>query len=107
MHVPSALLLIFSLARLVHASVTVYGQIPFGQTTRVSAAPGSATTTLAAYDDTTLDPPPIPNPAPARDIGLQLQKVAGDVQGLSIPHAGGGAFWGFSIEMSVISQVRE
>ena len=87
----------------VHA-VTVYGQIALGfSTTSAAHAP---TSTPNAYNNTRLIPPPIPNPAPASSFSLILQQDAAVVDGLSIPHVGG-CFWGFSIEMSVISQVRK
>ena len=87
----------------VHA-VTVYGQIALGfSTTSAAHAP---TSTPNAYNNTRLIPPPIPNPAPASFFSLILQQDAAVVDGLSIPHVGG-CFWGFSIEMSVISQVRK
>src|SRR6266545_1801833 len=84
-------------------AVTVYGQLPLGQT--VTAA-RPAQTVLAAYNDTQLTPPAVPNPAPARQFTLTLQRDATAVNGLSIPHVGL-SFFGFSIEMSVVSQVRE
>ncbi|KAF8949995.1 glycoside hydrolase family 79 protein [Flammula alnicola] len=82
-------------------AVTVYGQIPLAQT---ASAASATTTTAAAYDETQLQPPAIPSPKPATAYTLQLQRDATGVNGLSIPHVGVG-FWGFSIEMSVISQV--
>ncbi len=95
----------FSTAR----AVTVYGQIPLAQTLSATATDSSAATatTLAAYDKTELTPPALPSPNPgANAYTLSLEKSAASVQGLSIPHVGGG-FWGFSIEMSVVSQVCE
>ena len=83
--------------------VTVYGQIPLGQT---RSADNPQATTAAAYNDTLLTPPAVPSPAPATAFQIQVQRDAANTPGLSIPH-NGGAFWGFSIEMSVISQVRE
>jgi hypothetical protein len=90
-------------------AVTVYGQIPLAQTIGANPSAGSAvqaTKTLAAYDNTVLTPPALPSPPPAAAYTLSLPKDAGQVNGLSIPHVGG-SFWGFSIEMSVISQVCE
>jgi hypothetical protein len=87
--------------------VTVYGQIPLGLTASQTASSSNApTTTPAAYNDTRLVPPPIPSPVPANAFTLSLQQSSTAVNGLSIPHVGG-SFWGFSIEMSVISQVRK
>jgi hypothetical protein len=88
----------------VQAQVTVYGQIALGFTTTSSNAP--AATSPAAYNDTILIPPAIPSPAPANIFALTLQQDASVVSNLSMPHVGV-CFWGFSIEMSVISQVRK
>jgi len=85
------------------AQITVYGQIPLAQT--LSASDPTATT-LAAYNDTMLVPPPIPLPPPPNVYTLQLQRDASAVTGLSMPHVGA-SFFGFSIEMSVINQVCE
>lgn len=104
----AALALLGSVLTTAHA-VTVYGQIPLAQTISANPSAGSAvpaTKTLAAYDNTVLNPPALPSPPPAAAYTLSLQKDAGAVNGLSIPHVGG-SFWGFSIEMSVISQVCE
>lgn len=85
---------------LAQAQITVYGQIPLGLESLTPTA------TPAAYNNTILVPPPIPSPAPANAFTLSLQQSSTAVNGLSIPHVGG-SFWGFSIEMSVISQVRK
>ena len=85
-------------------AVTVYGQIALGFTTSAARAP--STTAPAFNNSTRLIPPAIPNPAPPSSFTLTLQHDAAVVDGLSIPHSGG-CFWGFSIEMSVISQVRK
>jgi hypothetical protein len=85
----------------VRAAVTVYGQVPLGLS---SAAAAAAYTPAAEYDSTVLMAPPVPSPATSQ-FAIQLQSSASDVIGLSIPH--GGSFWGFSIEFSVINQVRE
>ncbi|KXN82401.1 hypothetical protein AN958_02606 [Leucoagaricus sp. SymC.cos] len=82
------------------ASVTVYGQAPLAQTL---SAPGAATTTLAAYNDTELVPPPVPTGL-NRNFKVDLQQSAVNVPNLSIPHKTA-SFFGFSIEMSVISQL--
>ncbi|KAJ7266877.1 glycoside hydrolase superfamily [Mycena haematopus] len=83
------------------ASVTVYGQIPMG----ISSALSSTATPAAAYDTTILDPPPVPDPAPPTSFVLTLQSLASTVSSgvLSIPI--NGTFLGFSIEMSVITQL--
>jgi len=94
-------------------SLTIYDQIPLYQlrasveataTGTATAAAGPATQTLPAYDKTRLVPPPLPQPMPATAFTLELPVAATGMQGLSIPHVGGG-FYGFSIEMSVLSQV--
>ncbi|KAF5319596.1 hypothetical protein D9619_008683 [Psilocybe cf. subviscida] len=51
-----------------------------------------------------LVPPPLPSPKPPVEFDLTLQRDASAVKGLSIPHVGRG-FWGFSIEMSAISDL--
>ncbi|KAI6017864.1 glycoside hydrolase family 79 protein [Pisolithus marmoratus] len=99
------LLLVHSLSvfGIVHGAVTVYGphvQQPFGSQT-VTAASASYTG-AATYDQTVLTPPPIPNPPPPTSFGVQLQ-TGGAATGLSIPQSG--AFFGFSIEFSVVIQV--
>lgn len=82
------------------ASVTVY---TIGHTT--ATAQSASYTGSAAYDSTILNAPPIPNPAPPTEFSLQLQSSSQAVQGLSIMQSG--SFLGFSIETSVINQVRE
>lgn len=84
-------------------AVTVYGQAPLAAT---STAPGAKYTGLKAYDPTVLNPPPIPNPAPAAQYTIQLIQNANGVTGLSVPTISG-SFLGFSIEVSVINQVCE
>ncbi|RPD63414.1 glycoside hydrolase family 79 protein [Lentinus tigrinus ALCF2SS1-6] len=86
-------------------AVTVYGQAgqqPIGTSTgsATSALPSS---TSAAYDTLVLNPPPLPNPLPPNQFGVQLAADAVNVNGLSIPQSG--AFFGFSVEMSVVNQV--
>lgn len=89
----------------VYADVTIYGQVPLAETqsATTTSVPQS---TPGAYDDSVvLTPPPVPtglNLAPKID----LQRDAVALQGLSIPHTLG-SFFGFSIELSVISQLRE
>jgi hypothetical protein len=96
--------ILFSLFSLVHGSVTVYSQIPFGASATASGAAASYTG-AAAYDPTVLAAPALPNPLPATQFTLQLQQSAAAVPGLSILQSG--SFYGFSIEMSVINQVSE
>jgi hypothetical protein len=90
------------LAVVVVAQVTVYGQAPLWQT----ASAATPTASPNAYNNTILTPPPVPSPPPAANYNLPLLRAATSVSNLSIPHVGG-SFFGFSIEMSVISQVRE
>lgn len=82
-------------------AVTVYGQEPLGATKTLQ--PGSSYTGLPAYDPTTLTPPvvsPLPGP-----YFLQLTNDVTAVGGVSIPMKG--TFLGFSIEVSVVNQIRE
>lgn len=98
-------LLCFAPLASVHGQITVYSQVPLGQMgSETSTSADPAATTLAAYNDTLLQPPPVPNPAPPTQFTLELQTNAGAVTGLSIPHQDG-SLWGFSIEMSVVTQV--
>ncbi|OBZ74675.1 hypothetical protein A0H81_05580 [Grifola frondosa] len=85
-------------------AVTVYSQQPLAPTS-TNVASGAIYTGLKAYDPTVLNPPPLPNPLPATEFGIQLASNANNVAGLSIPLSG--AFFGFSIEMSVANQVSE
>lgn len=87
------------------AAVTVYGQIPLAQTSTASGP--AATPPLAAYDDTVLLPPDIPqgDQKPGTAFTLELQQNRNNMFGASIPQRGD--FYGFSIEMSVINQVRK
>jgi hypothetical protein len=98
---------LLALAGRAAAAVTVYSQQPLGQATATATVSGVAAnyTGSAAYDPTVLNPPPLPDPKPAGQFGLQLQASADAMPGLSIPQKG--TFMGFSIEMSVINQVRE
>lgn len=100
---PTLLVSLTSLIPVSYASVTVYSQQPIGANTATAAAANY--TGAAAYDPTILQVPPIPNPAPATQFTLQLQQQAQAVQGLSIQQSG--SFMGFSIETSVVNQVRE
>jgi hypothetical protein len=97
-----SLIFLCSTLAFAQARVTVYTQIALGFTN--SNAP--VATSPAAYNNTRLVPPAIPRPAPANSFSLTLQQSAAVVNNLSMPHVGG-SFWGFSIEMSVISEVRK
>ncbi|EGN92294.1 glycoside hydrolase family 79 protein [Serpula lacrymans var. lacrymans S7.3] len=98
-----SLLCYLSFLSVAQASVTVYSQVRLGSPTGTASGSAASYTGAAAYDPTILNPPPIPSPAPATQFTLQLASSAQNVQGLSIPQPG--AFFGFSIEMSVINQV--
>lgn len=87
------------------AAVTVYNQVPFGQVTNTASAVGAQYTGAAAYDPTVLNPPAIPNPPPPNAFNLPLFSTNTTQAGLSILISG--SFFGFSIEMSVVNQVRE
>lgn len=87
------------------AAITVYGQIPLGQTTSTSSTAGASATVLAAYNTTVLNPPAIPSPALPTTFTVALESANTSVSGLSIPQSG--SFYGFSIEMSVLTQIRE
>ncbi|KAF8576860.1 glycoside hydrolase family 79 protein [Ramaria rubella] len=80
--------------------VTIYTQLPLlGATPTTSALPTD--TAAAAFDNTSLVPPPIPSPPIPTQFPIQL--FSGGMQGLSIPQSG--AFVGFSVELSVANQV--
>ncbi|KAJ7104505.1 glycoside hydrolase family 79 protein [Mycena belliarum] len=83
----------------VAALVTVYGQIPLG----ITSALAPTATVAAAYNTTVLDPPEVPNPAPPTSFTLTVPSANTSVTGLSIPIKG--TFYGFSVEMSVITQL--
>ncbi|KAH9927381.1 glycoside hydrolase family 79 protein, partial [Amylocystis lapponica] len=89
----------------VRANITVYNvnQQPFATATSISTSAGATYTGIGAYDPINLNPPPLPNPLPPTQFGIQLQNSAANVVGLSIPLSG--TFYGFSIEMSVATQV--
>lgn len=94
-----------SILGLVRGSVTVYGphvQQPLGTATATAAS--SLYTGSGIYNQVVLTPPPVPTPPPPTSFNVQLQ-TGGAVSGLSIPQSG--AFFGFSIELSVVTQVRK
>ncbi|THH18225.1 hypothetical protein EW146_g2708 [Bondarzewia mesenterica] len=98
-----------ALTGLVDAQMTVYepqGQVIFGGTesasgTTTASAAAATYTGAAAYDPTVLNAPAVPNPAP--NTSFEIQLYSGGMNGLSIQHTG--AFYGFSIEMSVSNQI--
>ncbi|KAG6818505.1 hypothetical protein H0H93_004435, partial [Arthromyces matolae] len=88
-------------------AVTVYGQVPLGVTSGLSptATNGQVlpSPTLApAYDETILQPP-APPAEQALTFTLNLAATNASVVGLSIMQHG--SFFGFSIEMSVVTQI--
>jgi hypothetical protein len=107
MHLQLVHALIPLIFRPVHANVTVYGTLgTYGLSGTTTATPSSAAanyTGAAAYNPTALKAPPIPGPKPATSFNIQLKH--GGMQGLSIALPSG--FFGFSVEMSVLNQVRE
>ncbi|KAK0453921.1 glycoside hydrolase family 79 protein [Armillaria borealis] len=91
---------LFFVASVVRAQVTVYSQQPLNAQTATSSADAASYTGAAAYNPTVLNPPPIPDPLPPMQFGIQLQN--GGTTGVSIVQSG--SFVGFSIEMSVANQ---
>lgn len=81
----------------------IYGGSALQRTTTSTAA-AAGFTGAAAYNTTQLNAPPVPNPAIPVQFPVQLTSTGGIV-GLSIRQSG--AFFGFSIEMSVSNQVCE
>jgi len=104
-----ALTLLFTFVQLSSSQVTIYDQIPLAH---LRAQQRQPTDTVAipsqpispAYDRTRLIPPALPAPMPVTTFAVDLPREATAAQQLSIPHTGG-AFYGFSIEMSVLNQV--
>jgi hypothetical protein len=85
------------------AQYTVYQphqQVIFGGSTNNSVQ--SLTTVSAAYDPTVLQAPDPPNPPVPTNQFIQL--YSGGMNDLSMPLSG--AFFGFSIEMSIATHVR-
>jgi hypothetical protein len=66
-----------------------------------TTVPGAKYTGLAAYNPSTLVPPPVPTPAINTNLDVALQNSG--TQGISVKQKG--SFLGFSIEMSVTNQV--
>ncbi|KAK0243051.1 glycoside hydrolase family 79 protein [Armillaria nabsnona] len=91
---------LFFVASVVRAQVTVYSQQPLNVQTATSSADAASYTGAAAYNPTVLNAPPIPDPLPPMQFGIQLQN--GGTMGVSIVQSG--SFVGFSIEMSVANQ---
>ncbi|KAJ6599975.1 glycoside hydrolase family 79 protein [Mycena vulgaris] len=99
MLLPFSLCLGVLLAPTVRALITVYNQIPLG----IASAADPTATKPAAYNTTVLTPPAVPNPAIGTQFTLTLQSSNATVYPLSIPLKG--TFYGFSVEMSVVSQL--
>ncbi|KAJ7166857.1 hypothetical protein C8R46DRAFT_1271897 [Mycena filopes] len=81
-----------------HAAITIYhadNQAAF------TTVPGASYTGVAAYNPSTLVPPPLPTPSVLTTIPVNLQNTG--TPNLSIKQKG--SFIGFSIEMSVTNQV--
>ncbi|KAJ6512845.1 glycoside hydrolase family 79 protein [Mycena sanguinolenta] len=85
---------------LVRGSVTVYSPKSYAGT-NTGTADVASFTGAAAYDPTSLLPPPIPNPRPPTQFTQQLSTTP--PPGVSILQSG--YFYGFSIEFSVINQI--
>ncbi|KAF7297395.1 Glyco-hydro-79C domain-containing protein [Mycena indigotica] len=86
------------------AGITVYSvpnQVVFATTSLSGSASAPAYTGVAAYNPTTLIPPPVPTPAVPSTFNIQLN--TGGTPGASIEQSGD--FIGFSVEMSVSNQV--
>lgn len=111
------LLAITCFLSLVSCSIlTVYnvqGPIAIGSTTASSDAavetalydpPYGSYGGYAAYNPIVLAPPPVPSSLSTK-YDLVLPGSATDVHGLSIPQSG--SFLGFSVEMSVVTEVGE
>ncbi|KAJ6548770.1 hypothetical protein B0H19DRAFT_1221069 [Mycena capillaripes] len=78
--------------------------IPSGHaaiTAAFTTAPGATYTGVAAYNPTSLSPPPVPSPTVLTTIPVNLQNSG--TPNLSIKQKG--SFIGFSIEMSVTNQI--
>ncbi|KAG6856827.1 hypothetical protein H0H87_000304 [Tephrocybe sp. NHM501043] len=91
------------------SAVTIYGQVPFAQTsglgataTATSGQASPSQSLLPAYDETVLQPP-IPPAEQSLAFTLNLASINTSVTGLSIMQHG--SFYGFSIEMSVVTQL--
>ena len=98
-------LLLLTQTHLALTAVTTYGLVPAAHQTTAIPDGSLPQATLAAYDGTVLTPPAPPQPALGPNLRLGEQpRDARAVQGLSVPHRGGAGFYGFSVEMSVITQ---
>lgn len=81
----------------------IYGGTALHLTATTTAATSNFTN-AAAYDQTVLNAPAVPNPAIPTSVPIQLQS-SGVSSNVSVPVNGG--FFGISVEMSVANQVCE
>lgn len=88
-------------------AVTVYGQTPLAAATKTisSALPTFTPNQTAAYDTTVLTPPAPPSPPQGTSFTVTVPLTNTTVVALSIMQHG--SFYGFSIEMSVVTQLRK
>lgn len=96
------LILCLSFFRVADASVTLYG-VQGALTTTTTTASSAAYTGMQAYNPVLLQAPPLPSPVPANTFNIQVANAV--PAGSSIKLAG--SFMGFSIEFSVLNQVRK
>ncbi|KZP07019.1 glycoside hydrolase family 79 protein [Athelia psychrophila] len=91
----------FLLLALVHiaAAVTVYGQVPFRESTITSSAIPANNTAHATYDPKNLNPPSLPSLL-STQFSISLGVTNATQIGLSMPVPG--SFYGFSVEISLI-----
>lgn len=93
-------------------AVTVYGQEGVTAPSGVSSTAGATATAdtdwitnYAAYNNEILTAPALPSPMPSNAFTITLLNTAANVNGLSVQQTGD--FLGFSVEMSVVTQVSE
>jgi len=99
-------LLVLSLVGTARA-ITIYGQVPIASLTNTAPIPTLTPNQTAAYDTTILTPPAIPQDGtvPAPTFNLAVAASNASVPNLSIMQHG--SFYGFSVEMSVVTQLCE
>ena len=98
--------------------ITIYGiygstSVPTGGSTTSTTASTSFVTIpgppqytgLAAYNPVFYLPPALPNPVPGTTATINVPNVVSAASGLSIPQRS--TFFGFSIEMSVATQLSQ
>ncbi|KAJ8072419.1 hypothetical protein PM082_015978 [Marasmius tenuissimus] len=95
------LVLFTTLTNIAHASITIYRK-PLYDSTLSSSSPAQ---TAAAFNDPMLQspPPPAGESKPPEEFMISLPSIETGVSGLSMEQTC--AFWGFSIEMSIVVQV--